>query len=132
MREDGSFLRWSHLLPQTSRVECSEEVLEYFGAHPPWYLMLPLPLRRPHDDQRRDVKAKSELTFCCTNSSACSVSKLCPALCDPMDCSTPGFPALHYLPKFAQTHIHRVGDAIRPFLSCMTKIFLSLMIIFLT
>ena len=36
----------------------------------------------------------------------CSVTKLCPTLCDPMDCSTPGFPVLHYLPEFAQTHIH--------------------------
>ena len=30
-----------------------------------------------------------------------------------MDCSTPGFPVLHYLPEFAQTHVHRVGDAIQ-------------------
>ena len=28
----------------------------------------------------------------------CSVAKLCPTLCNPMDCSTPGFPVLHYLP----------------------------------
>ena len=34
----------------------------------------------------------------------CSVAKLCLTLCDPMGCSTPGFPVLHYLPKFAQTH----------------------------
>ena len=27
----------------------------------------------------------------------CSIAKLCPTLCDPVDCSTPGFPALHYL-----------------------------------
>ena len=33
----------------------------------------------------------------------CSVTQSCPTLCDPMDCSTPGFPALHSLPKFAQT-----------------------------
>ena len=39
---------------------------------------------------------------------------LCPALCDPMDCSTSGFPVLHCLPEFAQTHVHRVGDAIQP------------------
>ena len=25
---------------------------------------------------------------------------------DPMDCSTPGFPVLHSLPEFAQTHVH--------------------------
>ena len=31
-----------------------------------------------------------------------------------MDCSMPGFPVHHQLPKLAQTHIHRVGDAIQP------------------
>ena len=30
-----------------------------------------------------------------------------------MDCSTPGFPVLHYLPEFAQTHAYWVGDAIQ-------------------
>ena len=35
-------------------------------------------------------------------------------LCDPMDCSTPGFPVLHHLPKLAQTHVHWVSDAIQP------------------
>ena len=36
----------------------------------------------------------------------CSVAKSCPTLCDPMDCSAPGFPVLYYLLKFAQTHVH--------------------------
>ena len=45
---------------------------------------------------------------------SCSVAKSCLILCDPMDCSTPGFPVLHYLPEFAQTHVHWVGDAIQP------------------
>ena len=31
-----------------------------------------------------------------------------------MDCSMPHFPVLHYLPGFAQTHVHRVDDAIQP------------------
>ena len=35
-------------------------------------------------------------------------------LCDPMDCSTPGFPVLYHLPELAQTHVHWVGDAIQP------------------
>ena len=43
-----------------------------------------------------------------------SVAQLCPALCDPMDCSTPGFPVHHQLPELTQTHILRVGDAIHP------------------
>ena len=36
----------------------------------------------------------------------CSVAKSCPTLCNPIDCSTPGFSFLHYLPDFAQTHVH--------------------------
>ena len=40
--------------------------------------------------------------------------QLCPTLCDPTDCSTPGFPVLHCLPQFAQTHVHWVSDAIQP------------------
>ena len=36
-------------------------------------------------------------------------------LCDPMDCSMPGFPVHHQLPELAQTHGHEVGDAIQPF-----------------
>ena len=35
-------------------------------------------------------------------------------LCNPMDCNRPGFPVLHHLPEFAQTHVHWVGDAIQP------------------
>ena len=35
----------------------------------------------------------------------CSVTQLCPTLCDPMDCSMPGFPVLHHLPELAQTHV---------------------------
>ena len=44
----------------------------------------------------------------------CSVAQLCPILCEPRDRSTPGFPVLHYRPEFAQSHVHRVGDAIQP------------------
>ena len=36
----------------------------------------------------------------------CSVAQSCLTLCDPMDCSTPGFPVLHHLPELAQTHVH--------------------------
>ena len=42
----------------------------------------------------------------------CSVAKSCLTLCNPMDCSTSGFPALHYLLEFAQVHVHLVSDAI--------------------
>ena len=41
-------------------------------------------------------------------------SQLCLTLCDPMDCTTSGFPVLHQLPEFAQTRVHQVGDTIQP------------------
>ena len=34
------------------------------------------------------------------------VAQLCPILCSPMDCSTPGFPVHHQLPGLAQTQVH--------------------------
>ena len=40
---------------------------------------------------------------------------MCLTLCDAIDCSTPGFPILHYLPELAQTHVLRVSNAIQPF-----------------
>ena len=48
--------------------------------------------------------------FCC----CCSVTKSCPVLCDPMDCSMLGSSVLHYFSEFAQTHVHWVSDAIQP------------------
>ena len=45
-----------------------------------------------------------------------AVTKSCLTLCDSMDCSTPGFPVRHRLPELAQTHVHRVSDAIQLFL----------------
>ena len=43
----------------------------------------------------------SNIENCC-----CSVAQSCLTLCDPMDCSTPGFPVLRHLQEFAQTHVH--------------------------
>ena len=42
-----------------------------------------------------------------------SVAQSCLTLCNPMDCSMPGLPVLHQLPKFTQTPVHRVNDAIQ-------------------
>ena len=42
-----------------------------------------------------------------------SVAQSCLTLCDPMDCNMPGFPVLHQLPEFTQTHVHWVGDAVQ-------------------
>ena len=42
-----------------------------------------------------------------------SVAQSCPTLCDPMDCSMPGFPVHHQIPHH-QIHVHQVSDAIQP------------------
>ena len=46
--------------------------------------------------------------------SCCSVAKSRPTLCNPMNCSTPGFSVHPSLPEFAQTYVHWAGDAIQP------------------
>ena len=43
-----------------------------------------------------------------------SVTQLCPTLCDPLDCSMPGFPVHHELLELTQTHVRWLGDAIQP------------------
>ena len=55
---------------------------------------------------RAQPPVNPEITSCC----CCSVAQLCLTLCDPMDCSTPGFLVLHHLLKLAQAHVHWVGD----------------------
>ena len=44
-----------------------------------------------------------------------SAAQLCPILCDPMNCSSPGLPVHHQLLEFTQTYVRLVGDAIQPF-----------------
>ena len=51
---------------------------------------------------------KPPTTYCCL------VTKSCLILWDPMDCSMAGFPVLHHLLEFAQTHVHWVNDALQP------------------
>ena len=46
--------------------------------------------------------------------SVSSVAQWCQTLCDPTDCSTSGLLVQHQLRELAQTHVHRVSDAIQP------------------
>ena len=61
------------------------------------------------DASKNMKRCSTSLVICC-----CSVAKSCLTLCNPMDCSTPGFPVFHYLPEFAQNHVPFIGDAIQP------------------
>ena len=49
----------------------------------------------------------------CVQFSFSSVTQSCPTLCNAMNHSTPGLPVHHQLPKFTQTHIHRVSDGLK-------------------
>jgi len=54
----------------------------------------------------------SQNQFMVTN--YCSIAQSCLTLWDPIDCSTPDFPVLHYLPESAQTHVHWASDTFQP------------------
>ena len=66
---------------------------------------------------KRLTKSQTQLSdWACTHhSTCCSVTQSCLTVCDPMDCSTPSLPVPHHLLKFAQVHVHCIGDAIQPF-----------------
>ena len=73
-------------------------------------------LLRPSIQEKLEWKEERRFKtfyYCCG-----SVTKSCPTLCSPMNCSTPGFPVLNYLPQFAQTHVHWVSDAVQPLILC--------------
>ena len=47
-----------------------------------------------------------------------SVTQSRPTLCNPMNCSIPGFPVHHQLPELAQTHVQQVGVPSSQFILC--------------
>ena len=53
-----------------------------------------------------------------TKTNTCSVTQLCPVLCDSMDCIRPGFPVLHRLLESVQTHVCWAGDAVNHLILC--------------
>ena len=68
-----------------------------------------LPSTTPHVSPMAQTQCFQHQSHCC-----CLVTQSCLTLCDPMDCSTPGLPVPHPLPKFAQAHAHCFDDAIQP------------------
>ena len=73
--------------------------------------------RRRHDDRSHFPCCNINTSPYATGGSTkkfSSVAQSCLTLCDPMDCSTPGFPVHHQLPEPAQTHVHCISDAIQP------------------
>ena len=57
------------------------------------------------------IKTLADFQFLIEMDQFCSVAQSCPTLCNPVNCSTPGFPVHHQLLEFAQIHVYWVGDA---------------------
>ena len=67
----------------------------------------------PNLDSSED-KLPTAVSLTELGSSCCSAAQSCPTHCDPGEGSSPGFPVLHLLPEFTQTHVLGVSDAIQP------------------
>ena len=69
----------------------------------------------------KDSVCKSWSPFACLWAWVCNLLssvQFSLTLCDPMDCSMPGFLVHHQLPQLAQTHVHKVSDAIHHLILC--------------
>ena len=62
----------------------------------------------------KDIKYHDKYLCCFFILSSVQLLSCVWLFCDPMDCSTKGFPVHHQLPELAKNHVHRVGDAIQP------------------
>ena len=52
-------------------------------------------------------------------------TQLCPTVCNPMDCSTPGFPILHHLPEFSLTPVYETVMPSNHLIFCRPLLLLS-------
>ena len=84
------------------------EVAPYYGPSPP---TLFCPEKLEPKNRFNQISEKIQKQRKTVQRNCCSVAKI---LCKPMDCSTAGFPVLHRLLEFAQTHVHWLRDAIQP------------------
>ena len=82
--------------PRSSSLICELYQWTHLGQPPTWCLLDPTASWKHRYNQ------------------SSSVAQSCPIHCDPMDCSMPGLLIPHDLPKFAQVHVHCIGDAIQP------------------
>ena len=97
-----------HHLAKAHFSEHSPLVVQHIEVHNWSFLFFMLTSRPILKTEQADWR-EEQYNNCC-----CSVTKSCPTLCHPMICSTAVFPVLHWLPEFAQTHVHWVDDANEP------------------
>ena len=102
--------RWVVIKIRTARilVKNEKEKKRHPYLQPPGWTSRGLPWVRKSTSWKVVYHMIPLICYCC------SVTKSCPAICNPMDCSTPGFPVLHYLLELAQIRVHWIGEAIQP------------------
>ena len=113
---------WSSLLPKgLSRVFSNTTIQkhQFFGAQPSSrynsiQTFVGKVMSLLFNTLSRFVIAFLPRSKCLPVFAVCSVTHSHLTLCNPMDCSTPGFPVHHQLRKLTQTHVYWVGDAIQP------------------
>ena len=88
----------------------SSQIIRSFSSLFSRTAILPYPLRT----LKRGKTVETVSTMPTSRERSGSVSQSCPTLCKPMDCSRPGLPDPHPLPKFAQAHAHCISDASQP------------------
>ena len=80
------------------------------------HFFLKMVFEKSHILSKRPIEMEAVLTHVWLPKNPFVVQLLsCVWLRDPVDCSMPGFPVLHYLLEFSQTHVHWVIDTIQPF-----------------
>ena len=67
-----------------------------------------------HEEMIRSQGKSKNDDYVILRTCSCSVTQLCLTLCNCKNCSILGVPVLHYLPEFAQTHVHWVNAVIQP------------------
>ena len=72
--------------------------------------------------ENSEAKIKSFYKFFKSTYCRCSVARSCPTLYDPMNCSMPDFPVLHYLPEFAKKKKKKKSTYIQQQISIMVSV----------
>ena len=112
-----TYVLYTHILYTCTHIYCTQSVIHKYILHTYAYIswLSKAWYKRFWDSlfshPNGPIQAADSNDSCCC---CCSVAQSCPTVCDPMDCSTLGFPIPHYLPDFVQTHVHWVDDAIQP------------------
>ena len=107
----------------TYAIKGKRHMLSWVSCHSDWFTSSEVFHKKVLDtgsSHHTTLLLTSALSVYCLQYCCCSSTQSCPTLCDPMDCSKPGFTVFHHLLELVQTHVHWVSDAIQSFILCHT------------